>query len=79
MSTVWPKLRVRVPDGGKTILTTVELDGKPLPALRVAFDTGDVREKGTGLVAVTVTFYADLDLEVWGGQEVVTKLQPVKP
>lgn len=64
----WPKLRIRVPDG-RAVLTSVELDGKQLPATRVQFDTGDV---DGGLVKVTVTFYADLDVEVEGVPMAVT-------
>lgn len=60
----WPTLRIRVPDA-IAILSTVELDGKMLPATRVQFDTGDVRNGG-GMVSVTVTFYANLDVEVTG-------------
>lgn len=57
-----PKLTIRVRDG-LTIFTQVTLDGKQLPVTRVAFDTGD---DINGLVSVSMTFLADLDVEVEG-------------
>jgi hypothetical protein len=70
-----PKLVVRVPRG-ESVFTTVVLNGQPLPATRVQFDTGDGQDTSS-LVKVTVTFYADLDLEVEGIPAAVTALEPV--
>lgn len=67
----YPKLRITV-DRGERIFTRVELDGRQLPALRVAFDTGDMRDSATGLVSVKVEFYADLELVVENLGPVVT-------
>ena len=56
----YPHLRVRVPEKGQAILTDVELDGKPIPATRVAFDTGaDIK----GLVKIRLEFIGSIDLE----------------
>lgn len=72
-----PKLRVTVPNGER-IFTKVELDGKVMPVLRVAFDSGDIRDNPTGLVSVTMTFYASLDLVVDDLAPVVMEVEPVR-
>ena len=70
----YPTLRVRS-TRPEAIFTTVELDGKPIPATRVAFDTGkDV----SGLIRITLEFYGKLDVEVSGVPAAVTDVDPVK-
>lgn len=60
MAFTYPHLKVRVPEKGTAILTTVELDGNQIPALRVAFDTGaDLN----GQVKIMLEFIGTIDLE----------------
>lgn len=60
MSVHYPKVRVRVPEKGEAILTTVEVDGQMWPVTRFAFDTG---ESLSGLVKVRMEFHAGIDFE----------------
>lgn len=56
----YPKLVIRVPRG-ETVHTQVTLDGRPIPATRVAFDSGEVALQG--FVRVRLEFIADIEFE----------------
>lgn len=60
MTAHYPKVRIRVPEKGLAILTTVEIDGQPWPATRVSFDSG---EDIHGFVGIRLEFVGEIDFE----------------
>ena len=69
-----PKLRIKIP-GARAYLTSVELDGRVLPATRVSFDTGPDLNS---MVKVRLEFYAEIELDATVPLA-VTDLRPVEP
>jgi hypothetical protein len=73
----YPKIKVRVPERGESILTTVEINGETWPVTRFAFDTGDIN----GLVKIRMDFYGEIDFEAETPLAItsVQKARPVLP